>query len=91
MKHQTVSVTEFKAKCLALFDQIDQEGGTLTVTRRGKPLVTVGPVKKKPFKSSMGIFAGMIDTDGLDEEDRSDMWEAVTHPELILNPEKRKK
>jgi antitoxin (DNA-binding transcriptional repressor) of toxin-antitoxin stability system len=58
MKHQVVSVTEFKAKCLALLDQIGQEGGTLTVTKRGRPLATVGPVKRKPFKSSEGALAG---------------------------------
>ena len=27
MKHQIVSATEFKAKCLALLDQISEEGG----------------------------------------------------------------
>jgi antitoxin (DNA-binding transcriptional repressor) of toxin-antitoxin stability system len=58
MKHQTVSVTEFKAKCLALLDEIHREGGTLTVTKRGQPLATVGPAKRKPFKSSANILSG---------------------------------
>jgi antitoxin (DNA-binding transcriptional repressor) of toxin-antitoxin stability system len=58
MKNQVVSVTEFKAKCLAFFDQIDQEGGRLTVTRRGRPVATVEPVKKKVLKSSEGALSG---------------------------------
>ena len=58
MKHQVVSVTEFKAKCLAFFDQIDQEGGMLTVTRRGRPVATVEPVKRKALKSSEGALSG---------------------------------
>jgi antitoxin (DNA-binding transcriptional repressor) of toxin-antitoxin stability system len=58
MKHQIVSVTVFKAKCLALFNQIAEEGGTVTVTKRGKPLATVQRAKKTPFRSSEGILAG---------------------------------
>jgi prevent-host-death family protein len=60
MKHQVISVTEFKAKCLALLDQIGQEGGTLTITKRGRPLATVGPAKSRRFKSSAGILAGKV-------------------------------
>ena len=94
MKHQTVSVTEFKAKCLALLDQIGQEGGTLTVTKRGRPLATVGPVKRKPFKSSEGILAGKIKIVGdLDKIDNSDLWEVVRNPnqlEEILSPKQKR-
>jgi len=94
MKHQVISVTEFKAKCLALLDQIGQEGGTLTVTKRGRPLATVGPVKRKPFKSSEGILAGKIKIVGdLDKIDNSDLWEVVRNPNLleeILSPKKKR-
>ena len=60
MKHQTGSATEFKAKCLALLNEIAEEGGTGTVTKRGRPMAMVGPVKRKPFKSSEGILAGKV-------------------------------
>jgi len=89
MKHETISVTEFKAKCLALFDQIDQEGGTLTVTKRGRPLATVSPAKKKPFKSSEGILAGKVKIIGdIVNADFSDLYDVVTNPDRVLNPEK---
>jgi antitoxin (DNA-binding transcriptional repressor) of toxin-antitoxin stability system len=89
MKHQVVSVTEFKAKCLALLNQIGQEGGTLTVTKRGRPLATVGPVKRKPFKSSEGILVGKIKIIGdLDKIDNADLYDVVTNPDRVLNPEK---
>ena len=39
---------EFKAKCLALLDEIDEHGGTITVTKRGRPVATVSAAKKKP-------------------------------------------
>ena len=91
MKHQTISVTEFKAKCLSLFDRIDQEGGTLTVTKRGRPLATVERAKKKPFRSSEGILAGKVKIIGdIVNADTSDLYDVVTNPDRVLNPEKYK-
>ena len=89
MKHQFIPVTEFKAKCLALLDQIDRDGTTVTVTRRGAPLAMVGPVKKKPFKSSMGILEGKVKIKEDLLRDFSEDWEVVRDPERALNPEKR--
>jgi len=57
MKHRVVSATEFKAKCSALLDEVE-EGGTITVTRRGRAVATLGPAKKKAWKSLEGILAG---------------------------------
>ena len=89
MKHQTISVTEFKAKCLALLDQIAEEGGTVTVTKRGRPMATVQRAKRKPFKSSEGILAGKVKIVGdIVNADFSDLWEVVTNPDRTLNPEK---
>ena len=36
MKHRTVSATEFKAKCLALLDEVEESGGTITLTKTGE-------------------------------------------------------
>jgi len=92
MKHQILSVTEFKAKCLALFDQIDQEGGKFTVTKRGRPLATVERVKKKPFRSSEGILAGKVKIVGdIVNFDTSDLYDVVTDPDRVLNPGKKRK
>lgn len=32
----TVSATEFKAKCLAIIDQVHATGDTVTITKRGR-------------------------------------------------------
>ena len=58
MNNRLVSATEFKAKCLALLDEVQEHGGTITVTKRGRPVATVAPAKQKPFKSTKGILAG---------------------------------
>jgi prevent-host-death family protein len=60
MNHRLVSATEFKAKCLALLDEVQEHGGTITVTKRGRPVATVSPAKRKPFKSTKGILAGKV-------------------------------
>jgi prevent-host-death family protein len=78
MKHRIVSVTEFKAKCLSLLDEIGTRGGTITITKRGRPLATVGPAKQRAWKSSEGALVGkgILDEEAL-ERDLSDLWECL--------------
>lgn len=40
-----VAITKFKEQCLALLDQIDEEG--LIVTKHGKPIVRVVPYSRQ--------------------------------------------
>jgi prevent-host-death family protein len=81
LTNRTVSATEFKAKCLALLDEVEHQGGTITVTKRGRPVATVGPAPKRPFKSSKGILKGKIQVTeellnaGLSH--MSDLWEVT--------------
>jgi len=60
MTSRVVSATEFKAKCLGLIEEVETTGGTITVTRRGRPVVVVRRVPKGDFKSPMGILAGKV-------------------------------
>lgn len=57
MKHRVIGVTEFKAKCLALLEEIGEHGGSLTVTKRGKPLATVSPATKTAWRSPEGVLS----------------------------------
>lgn len=73
-----VNATEFKAKCLALLDQVDAEGGTITITKRGRPVAVVGPVRKERWKSPAGMWAGKIKfPDNLESLDTSDLWDCL--------------
>lgn len=78
MKTRVVSATEFKAKCLALLDEIGHTGGTITVTKRGRPMATVGPVRRRLLPSTEGLWKGKVD---FPEEqlavDTSDLWEVL--------------
>lgn len=78
MATQIVTATEFKAKCLALLDQVSKTGDTITVTKRGKPVATVIRPKKRPFRSSEGMLKGKIDIpDEVLMMDMSDLYDCI--------------
>ena len=52
--HLVFSAAEFKARCLALMDLIDQHGGDITITKRGKPVAKLVPATPKPKRSMKG-------------------------------------
>jgi len=43
---KSVAASEFKAKCLALLDEVAENGETLVVTKRGKPVARVMPAEE---------------------------------------------
>lgn len=75
MKTRTVSVTVFKARCLAMLDEIASEGGQLTLTKRGRPLATVRPIARTRRKSAEGLWKGQIPAEILDNAEMSLEWE----------------
>ena len=78
LSHQVVTVTEFKAKCLALLDSIAEHGGTITITKRGKALAKVAPAGETSWKSPEGSWAGrVIIPEDLLAADLSDNWSVL--------------
>jgi len=76
MPNKVVSATEFKAKCLGLIDELADHGGTITVTKRGRPVATVAPAKPKGYKSPRGSLIGKVRIVGdIVNEDTSHLWE----------------
>ena len=52
-----IKASEFKAKCLALLDEVERTGETLVITKKGKPVAEVTP--HKPAKRSpLGVWKG---------------------------------
>jgi prevent-host-death family protein len=51
MKERVLSASEFKAKCLACLDQIERMGEPIVITRRGRPVAVLGPVRQSAWKS----------------------------------------
>ena len=54
-----ILVSDFKAKCLAVLERVHSGGEAVLVTRRGKPLVRVVPVRDRPAGARiLGALAG---------------------------------
>jgi prevent-host-death family protein len=78
MKARIVGATEFKAKCLALLDEIEQRGRPITITRRGLPVAVVGAAKKRGWKSPKNSWAGKARIAGdIVTADTSGLWDAL--------------
>jgi len=57
---------EFKAKCLAIMDEVNKTGRPLLVTKRGEPSITVFPARnaKKKKDNFFGRLEGIIEIVG---------------------------
>ena len=65
MKSRSVTATEFKAKCLGILDEVEGNGAVITITKRGRPVATVQPVKKSGWRSLKDVLKGKLDLDAL--------------------------
>ena len=62
MKNTIIAASEFKAKCLRLLDEVE-EGETLVITKRGRPVARVVPVSP-PRRSLRGTWKGLVKIKG---------------------------
>ena len=53
-----IKASEFKAKCLSLMDDVALSGEEIVVTKNGKPVSKLVPVKTRP-KEVYGLHRGM--------------------------------
>ena len=61
-KEKTVPVSEFKAKCLRILDELGP-GGVL-ITKRGRPIARVLPATVVDNQKLIGSMAGSIEVEG---------------------------
>ena len=54
----TIQASEFKAKCLALMDQVARSGETIVITKNGKPVAELRPHRPPRAKSLIGLNKG---------------------------------
>jgi len=77
---EQIAISEFKAKCLALLEQVQKTKAPLRITRRGKPIAEVIPPSPTTDRADwLGSMAGTVDILGdivspvIEESD----WEAL--------------
>lgn len=61
-KIKTISASEFKAKCLQIFDELEGEG--IIVEKRGKPVAKVIPFRPTDNSDLIGSMKGKIKIKG---------------------------
>ena len=75
---KVISISKFKAQCLAILDQVDKTREPVVVTKFGTPIAEVVPVLKSNETSWLGSMQeeGSI-TGDLVNEDTSVDWETL--------------
>jgi prevent-host-death family protein len=56
----TIRASEFKAKCLALMDEVARTGKTIVVTKNGRPVAELRPHRGPRAKSLFGLHKGRM-------------------------------
>jgi len=73
---ETIGAAEFKAQCLKLFDRVREHGTEYVVTKHGRPVARVVPVRS-PGTSLHGVFAGRLRVTGDILSVGDEQWEAA--------------
>ena len=77
MKESTLAISEFKAKCLRLLDEVAERGDTLIITKRGRPIAKVVPMPR-PYKSLRDSWKGLVKFKGdIVHFNVADEWESA--------------
>jgi len=81
---KVLNVTKFKATCLAVLDEVEERGESVAITRRGRAVAVLAPLKRKPYKSPEGMFSGRIEVaDDILSTDLSGLWESNSRKDSV--------
>jgi prevent-host-death family protein len=76
---QIIKASEFKARCLALMDEIARTGEPVLITKNGKPVAELQPHRAARRKSPFGLHKGQLEIPGdiLSPAAGDSDWEAM--------------
>jgi prevent-host-death family protein len=63
MKTKTIPAGKFKARCLAIMDEVQAKRQAVVITKRGKPVAKLVPVEKEK-DDIFGFFKGRMKITG---------------------------
>ncbi len=82
---KTIKASEFKAKCLKLMDEVAESGKHLVITKNGRPVARLAPLRNRPEtffgrdSDKIRILGDIIEPVPVD-------WEAETDPGRVIDP-----
>lgn len=76
-----VAISEFKAKCLSIVDQVHKTKRPIRITKRGKPVAEVIPPAPDQPKDIFGFMRGEVEILGdiISPASDPDDWEVLRH------------
>ena len=80
IEHEVISISEFKATCLAVLDRVKRTGQSILITKRGEPVALIDPPPPPEKNTSwLGSFkdAGKITGDIISPVVESGEWEVM--------------
>ena len=86
--NKMVGAAEFKAHCLRIMAEAERSGETVIITKRGKPMMELKPIKPKEKKPFFGCMKGQVkwlagdDVSSPLDHDWEEQWESNNPPEL---------
>jgi prevent-host-death family protein len=63
MKTKTIPAGDFKARCLAIMDEVQSKRQAVVITKRGKPVAKLVPVEQEK-DDIFGFYKGKIKVNG---------------------------
>jgi len=75
----TINASDFKARCLAILDEVKRTGETITILKRGRPVAQLGPAREDTGEYPQQTLRGSarIVGDILSPPLPADAWEAT--------------
>jgi prevent-host-death family protein len=78
MQERTVMASRFKARCLALLDQVELDRVPLIITKRGKPVARLVPIAEAPSGRSTAVSVRLVAEGDAPYYSTDEPWEAST-------------
>jgi prevent-host-death family protein len=77
MKTNRLAISDFKARCLRLLDDVAENGEEVVITKRGVPIARVLPFNQKKQNCLSGSWSASVKINGdLASYNVADDWEA---------------
>jgi prevent-host-death family protein len=75
---RTVGISELKAHCLRLVDEVARRRSELIITKRGKPIARVVPLDELPRDDALARLRGtVLGGDRVEDFETGVVWEAT--------------
>ena len=57
---RTIKASEFKARCLKLMDEVAESGQEIVITKNGRPVSKLAPIRERPTAPLWSIGAKSV-------------------------------